>query len=285
MPFAGAILALLVGGLVMGFSPVFVREAEVDAFASAFWRVLFALPVLYAWALYERPQAKHAVAMTVPAFLAGIFFAGDLVFWHLAILHTTMANATFMVCLSPVWVAALSPVVLGEKTNPRALFGLAVCIAGLLLLIGSSFQIDRARLIGDIYGIITSFFLGSYFVAIRFARKQATSGILFWNSTLITTAVLFLVALLVGGDFFPQTAKGWFSLVSLGVVTHAGGQGLVTIAMGLLTAVFSSLVIFVEAIAAAFFGWILFDETMSPLQWGGSILILFGVWLSRPQSE
>jgi len=285
MPFAGAVLALFIGGLVMGFSPVFVREAEVGAFASAFWRVLFALPVLYAWALYEKPQSRFALSMTLPAIFAGLFFAGDLVFWHLAILHTTMANATFMVCLSPVWVAALSPFVLGEKTNPRALAGLAVCFAGLLLLIGSSFQIDQSRLLGDIYGIITSFFLGSYFVAIRFARKEVTSGILFWNSTVVTTIVLFAVALIVGETFWPHSAKGWFSLVSLGVITHAGGQGLVTISMGLLTAVFSSLVIFVEAIAAAFFGWLLFEEAMDPLQWMGSILILLGVWLSRPTSQ
>lgn len=269
----------------MGFSPVFVREAEVDAFASAFWRVLFALPVLYAWAKFEKTPSVKKITISIPAISAGLFFAGDLIFWHLAILNTTMANATFMVCLAPVWVAALSPLVLGEKTKSKALLGLAVCCAGLFLLVGSSFQIDRSRLIGDFYGIVTSFFLGSYFVAIRFARKETTSGNLFWSSTLVTTAVLFIVALIAGGSLWPETARGWGALASLGIITHAGGQGLVTIAMGLLTAVFSSLVIFIEAIAAAFFGWLLFDESMSSLQWAGSILILCGVWLSRPPSS
>ncbi|MEM9279077.1 MAG: DMT family transporter [Pseudomonadota bacterium] len=285
MSFLTAIFALLIGGIIMGFSPVFVREAEVDAFASAFWRVLFALPVLYAWAFFEKPSRRPGLSTTYPIMLAGFFFAGDLVFWHLAILHTTMANATFMVCLSPVWVAAISPYMLGEKNNPTAILGLIICVAGLMLLMGSSFQIDPARLTGDIYGLITSFFLGSYFVAIRFARKETASGELFWKSTVITTAILFVVAIVAGGTLLPTSASGWFSLVSLGVVTHAGGQGLVTIAMGVLTAVFSSLVIFIEAIAAAFFGWLIFDETMSPLQWSGSILILFGVWLSRPRAN
>ena len=99
----------------MGFSPVFVREAEVDAFVSAFWRVVFALPVLFIWARYEKPASFHAVTLTAPAVIAGLLFAGDLVFWHLAIHYTTLANATFMVCLAPVWVAALSPFVLNEK--------------------------------------------------------------------------------------------------------------------------------------------------------------------------
>ena len=56
-----AILALFVGGIIMGFSPVFVRMAEVDAHASAFWRILFALPFLYAWYRYEKhATTRHA---------------------------------------------------------------------------------------------------------------------------------------------------------------------------------------------------------------------------------
>ncbi len=275
-----ALIALLLGGLVMGFSPVFVREAGVGAFASAFWRVLFALPALYFWAWLERGEASLARRFSRPAVLAGIFFAGDLVFWHLAILNTTMANATFMVCLTPVWVAVASPWFLGERTEARAIFGLVICLVGLGLLMGSSFQVDPSRLVGDAYGLVTSVFLGLYFVAMRFGRRQLPSGQLFFSSTVITTAVLFVVAVAAGGRMVPETTDGWLALASLGLLTHAGGQGLVTFAIGTLSAVFSSLVIFIEAIAAAFFGWLLFDEAMEPMQWAGSILILTGVWLA-----
>lgn len=269
----------------MGFSPVFVREAEVGAFASAFWRVLFALPALWIWATMERQKAGSVFSFTRPAILAGVFFSGDLIFWHLAILNTTMANATFMVCVAPVWVAAASPLLLGEKTDARALLGLATCLGGLALLIGSSLQIDPGRLIGDVYGLITSFFLGFYFVAMRFGRRTCSSGQLFFSSTVVTTAILLIVAVIAGGALYPVSVDGWLSLASLGLITHAGGQGLVTFAIGTLSAVFSSLVIFVEAIAAAFFGWLLFSEGMAPMQWAGSALILFGVWLSRPKRE
>ena len=63
---------------------------------------------------------------------------------------------------------------------------------------------------------------------------------------------------------------------------QAGGQGLLAVALGTLSAVFSSLVIFIEAIAAAFFGWLLFSESMGPLQLAGAGLILGGIWLARP---
>lgn len=283
LSFPIAFAALALGGLVMGFSPVFVREAEVGAFASAFWRVLFALPLLFAWYYWERkPNQPLSWRMEKSAIAAGILFAGDLTFWHLSILNTTMANATFTVCLSVVWVALFSNLLLGEKIYKRAWIGLFICLAGLALLVQSSLSVNPQRLIGDIYGIITSVFLGLYFIAMRAGRKTKKSGELFLTSTLVTCLVLFLVAIFSGDTLTPQTTKGWFSLFSLGVFTHAGGQGLVTIALGSLSAMFSSLVIFIEALAAAVFGWWLFDEAMTSSQLIGGLLIMMGVWLARP---
>lgn len=283
LSFSTAFAALVFGGIVMGFSPVFVREAEVGAFASAFWRVLFALPALLLWAYLENRNAiTRLFQFNRAGILAGALFAGDLTFWHLSILNTTMANATFTVCLSVVWVALFSNFLLGEKIQRNAWIGLAVCIAGLALLVQSSLSVDPDRLIGDIYGLITSVFLGLYFIAMRAGRRTLESGTLFMSSTLVTCIVLFAVALIAGDAMLPATSRGWASLVSLGVFTHAGGQGLVTIALGSLSAMFSSLVIFIEAVAAAFFGWWLFDEAMTPSQLLGGLLILLGVWLARP---
>lgn len=286
LPFNTAFAILLLSGIIMGFSPVFVREAEVGAFASAFWRIATALPALGLWAWFESRKTGQSFisAFPISAILAGMFFAGDLIFWHLSILNTTMANATFTVCLSVVWVAIFSNWVLGEQINKTAWAGLVLCLAGLAMLISSSLDIAPERLIGDIYGLITSVFLGLYFLAMRFARREMQSGQLFFNSSIITGIVLFAAMLASGDKVFPDTSAGWTSLVSLGLFTHVGGQGLVTIALGSLSAMFSSLVIFIEALAAAFFGWWWFGEEMSPMQWFGGFLILGGVWLARPVS-
>ena len=80
----------------MGVSPIFVRYASADVgpFASAFWRVAFALPVLYAWMRIEEasaPSGPQRDRFGRGTILAGLAFAGDLCFWHLAILNTTVA--------------------------------------------------------------------------------------------------------------------------------------------------------------------------------------------------
>ncbi len=287
-----AFAALVGGAMAMGVSPVFVRLAEVGPFVSAFWRVTTALPVLAIWAILE---SRHEAAtnggmprsvfdFSRPVLLAGLFFAGDLTFWHLSILNTTMANATLMSCLAPVWVILLSGAVIGEPVPPRSFAGLALCLAGAALLVGSSYAVDPDRIIGDIYGIITSLFFGLYFLAIRVGRRETGSGAMILSSTIVTSSALLVVALAGGGTFLPQTLQGYAALGAVGLISHAGGQGLLTLALGVLSAAFSSLVIFLEAVAGAFFGWLVFSENLQPMQFFGGVLILAGVWVARPQA-
>jgi drug/metabolite transporter (DMT)-like permease len=66
-------------------------------------------------------------------------------------------------------------------------------------------------------------------------------------------------------------------------VSHAGGQGLLAYALGHLSAAFSSLVIFLEALAAALFGFLFFGETLGVLEMIGGAGILVGIWIARPR--
>lgn len=286
----GALAVLVVGATAMGISPVFVRNAEVGPFASAFWRVVLALPLLYLWARASRTAdspsiADHARRRSV--LLAGLFFAGDLLFWHVAILHTSIANATFLACLAPIWVALLSRATLEEAVSRRTLQGLGVCLPGAGLLILSSGTGTGAgaggHWLGDLYGIATSFFFGLYFLAVRSARRHMSAGDSTFLSSMVTAAILLVAALGAGEGFIPATWKGAGNLVALGVISHAGGQGLLAVALGILSASFSSLVIFVEAIAAAVFGWAFAGEPLSLLQVAGGLLILLGIWVARPR--
>ncbi|MCP4071004.1 MAG: DMT family transporter [Hyphomicrobiales bacterium] len=284
-----AFAALTMGAIAMGVSPVFVRFSEVGPFASAFWRVFLALPVLFLWAWLElrRKNARLRLAFPSAVLWSGLFFAGDLIFWHLAIVNTTMANATFMACLAPVWVIMFSGAFIGESVGRNSYFGLALCLVGAAMLIGSSYNVDPSRIKGDLFGLVTSLFFGLYFLSVRVARRSKESGELTLLLTIITAACLLLVAagavIILNQQFFPSSVKGITSLLMLGTISHAGGQGLLSIALGSLSAVFSSLVIFIEAIAGAFFGWLVFDEKLTSTQFTGAIAILLGIWIARPR--
>ncbi len=266
----------------MGISPVFVRLAEIGPFTSAFWRVAGALPLLWLWAALEPKSEPLTKGWSPAVVIAGALFAGDLIFWHLAISRTSIANATFLATLAPVWVLLGAGLFLGERTTRKMWIGLCTCLLGAAALIGANFSASPDRLTGDLYGVITSFFFGSYILATRYVRRSLGTGGLMFRTTLVTAALLFCAALVAEGQFLPATWKGILALAGLALLAHAAGQGLLAFALGRLTAGFSALVIFLEAVTAAAFAWIALGETLSSLQVFGGALILVGIWVARP---
>ena len=269
----------------MGISPVFVRFAEIGPFASAFWRVGLALPVLWLWSYLEKPAGpvRPDTSARVSVLLAGLFFAGDLSFWHLAIMNTSVANATFLATLAPVWVVLGSGLILGERVEAKVFFGLALCLVGAAALIGDSWSINPGQIDGDIYGVATSFFFGLYFLAVRRARRVYGAGRIVFLSTVISAIVLLIEAVIIEHVFWPPDLTGVAALFAMALVSHSGGQGLLAYALGHLPAAFSSLVIFLEAVFAAFFGWVILAEPVGLVQFIGAIAIFAGISVARPR--
>jgi drug/metabolite transporter (DMT)-like permease len=295
--FPAALAALCLGAAAMGISPLFVRianEAGVGPFASAFWRVALALPVLYAWMRFEEaklPAGRPRRSFGPATWLAGLAFSGDLFFWHLSIINTTVANATFFATTAPLFVVLVTWLILRQRISGGMLAGLALCLGGGGALIGQSLQADPARIRGDLFGLATAFFFGLYFIFVSRAREGSGAARVTFEATLITTVILLAVALRLDGRLLPSELGGPVSafqlaaaLIAMGVVSHAGGQGLLSIALGRLPATFSSLVIFLEAVVAALAGWVVLGEPLTLVQGLGGALILFGIWIARPKA-
>ncbi|WP_348648960.1 DMT family transporter [Rhizobium sp. P38BS-XIX] len=134
------VVAMLLAALAMSISPSLVRLADVGPFASAFWRVFLALPILWIWMRYAEAGdvSSPRASFTLPTILAGIAFTGDLFFWHLAIMGTTIANATFFATMAPLWVVIFGWLLLRQRVDRTTLIGLLVCLAGGAALVAQS---------------------------------------------------------------------------------------------------------------------------------------------------
>ncbi len=280
---AAAFAALVLGALAMGVSPIFVRLADVGPFTSAFWRVALALPALYAWMRIVEGKAAPRARFSRPVVLAGLAFAGDLLFWHSAILHTSVANATFFATTAPIWVVAFGWLLFGEKAGRETLTGLALCLVGGAALIGQSLRLRPEGAFGDAYGMATGVFFGLYFLAVQAARRETSAARVTFEASVVTAAILLAVALVAEHRLAPASLTGVLALLGMSWVSHAGGQGLLSIALGRLPATFSSLVIFLEAIAAALFAYLLLGEPISLAQAAGGALIMAGIFIARPR--
>ena len=105
-----ALAALLTGAAGIAFAPIFVKTSEVGPVATAFWRVLLALPILWAWMEIEgrrsgkpgRPSGLHDL---LALFASGLFLGGTFALWHLSLGLTSVATSTLLVNLAPGFVA------------------------------------------------------------------------------------------------------------------------------------------------------------------------------------
>lgn len=284
---AGAIAALLCAAFVMAISAIFVRlanEAGIGPFASAFYRVGLALPALWLWArLEERAAGKGPrPGFTKPAVISGLLFAGDILLWHSAIMRTTVANATFFATSAPVFVVLYVWIVRSQRPALATVAGIGLCLMGGLSLVGNSMSVDPDRIIGDLLGVATAVFFGFYFIAVKDSRNFAGAARVTFSMSVVAAAILFVTALISGQSMIPHNLKAVGALLGMSWISHVGGQGLLALALGRLPAVFSSLVIFIEAVMAAIIAWLVLGEALTLIQCLGGALILAGIWTARP---
>jgi drug/metabolite transporter (DMT)-like permease len=281
-----ALPALFTGAAAIGLAPILVRLSDVGPAAKAFWRLLFALPFLWAgvwWSARRRgasglPKSGRALGLTAAA---GLFFAADLSVWHLSLKFTTVANATLLPNFAPVFVALGAWIFLKERVRLRFVAGMAAALAGTVLMIGTSFSIDRARFWGDALGLATAAFYSGYLLSMKSLRSRFSTVAVMAATGTVTCAAVLAIALASGERLMPGSARGWTVLVAMGVVSHVCGQGLIAYALAHLKAGFSSVGLLLQPVLATLLAWALFHETLNPVQAAGGVLVLIGIAAAR----
>lgn len=286
-PALAMFLTLLAGATFIGFSGIFVRLADVGPAAAGFWRMLFALPVLAAWtALEQRKPAGDKVRSGAfgAVALAGLTFGIDVTLYNAALGHTTIANASLLGNLAPVGVVLGGWLLLGERPSRRILGALLLAIAGALLLVLPKFtgaaQMS-GNLLGDSLAVGAAMSYATYILAVRRARDRADAGYVSLVSSVVCAVFCLAAALVLGETIVPASLQGWLAVAALGLVSHALGQGLITLSLGSYGASAASLVMVWPALVSVLAAWALFGEQPTPVQAFGGVAILAAVLMVR----
>ena len=275
-----ALAALITGAVLIGFAPIFVRLTDVGLTAAGFWRMALALPLLGVLMIKETKGIKIKPGLGW-LLLAGAFFCGDLVFWHQAIHISSVANATLMTNLAPVFVTLASFLFFGERFRGVFIAGIALSIAGAIVLMSGSLQLGVQRLHGDLFAIVSAVFYAGYILGVSRARQRyGAMEVMFW-ATLSSAVLLCIVGNVQGDSFWPQSARGWWVLIGLALLSHVAGQGLIAWALAHLSAAFSAVGLLVQPVAAAVFAWLILAEPFGALQALGGAIVLAGIVTCR----
>ena len=280
-----AFIALVLGGIAIGFSPIFVRLAEVGPAASGFWRVVFALPLLWVWIGVEKGKSSQGHPTSRKdykiLFLCGFYFFLDLAFWHWSIQFTTVANATLLSNLMPAFVAIGAFFIFRERLGRVFYTGLLFSTLGAALLAFNSFEIAPERLLGDGLAVLTAITYAAYMLAVSWLRGRFTTVVIMFWTGLFSAVFLGLLSFLSGEVFIPVTLIGWLPLLGLGFIAQFAGQGLIIYGLRHLPSSFGAVTLLVQPIVAAMVAWPLFDEALGMMDFLGGVIILFGIFLAR----
>jgi len=274
-------LLVLLGGICIGLAPIGLRLGldDLGPQAIAFWRYLFALPVLFLLVLLierRRPAKPNRFVI-----IAGVCFALDIGLWHWSLTFTTVANATFLVNLGNICVGLTAWIFLKER--PTWIWGLAVlvaCAGAAALSLGGGAE-GKADIRGDLLALGAAVLVSCYMVASKIARRTL-GGIetIFWL-TFVEVCVAAMLVLGFQERFFPAELSGLLVPLFLAIFVQVGGQGLIITGLGHTPAAIAGVLVLVQPVVAAAISWQLFDEPLAPLQAGGGFLILIGILIAQ----
>ncbi len=271
----------VLGALAIAFSAILVRLAEQPPSTSAFFRCLYALPVLglLAWRENRRLGPRPARSRRL-AWAAGLLFAADLIFWHHTIENVGAGLGTVLGNLQVAMVPFVAWFALGEHPTRRVLASLPLVLIGIVLISGvleeGAYGSDPGR--GVVFGVLTGLSYAGFLLVLRAggADLRRPAGPLY-DATLVA-AVAILAAGAVLGELRLEPswpAHGW--LVVLALTSQVLGWLLITSSLPRLPAALSSILLTIQPVGSVLLGIAIFSESPTALQVAGIIAILSGL--------
>ena len=245
---------------------------------------MFGLPLLVLVALAERRRHGPLPGRTRRlAAIAGIFFAGDLMFWHYAIGAVGAGLATVLGNLQVIIVGVVAWALLGERPSRTTLLAVPVVLFGVVLISGvigaGAYGADPA--LGVVLGILTALCYSGYLLVMRIGGRDPRRPA---GPVAIATVVTALGA--VGAGLWSQDLdltpglESLFWLAMLGVTSQSIGYLCISISLPRLPAVITSIILLVQPVLSVGLAMLLLGERPSPAQLIGVAMVVGGIALA-----
>jgi drug/metabolite transporter (DMT)-like permease len=275
------IAVALIGACAIAFSGIIYVKADVSPETGAFFRCLYAVPPLWVlvW-LEDRALGKRDLPQRAFAWVAGVFLAVDLLFWHHAIEAVGAGLATVLANTQVVLVGLAAWALLGERPARSALAAIPLAGLGVVLISGvlEEGAYGDDPLLGAVLGLLAGVCYTGFLLALRHGSRdlRRLAGPLY-DATLAAAIVLLPLGLLQGDlDLTPPaSAHAW--LLFLALTNQVGAWLLITTSLPRLPAVLTSILLTLQPVASVFFAALLLSERPSALQLVGTAAILAGL--------
>lgn len=280
--------ALWMIGSFFGFSLMAVAGRELSSgfttFEIMFWRSLVGLGIVVGFlALSRRGIGQVHTRKTGLHGLRNLahFFGQNC--WFYAVGVIPLAQVFAFEFTSPIWVAALAPLLLGERFTFWRGLAVALGFAGALAVarpFGSAEAGNEALWIGQLFAAAAALgFAGNFMATKRLSSTESILCIMFYMT--LMQAVMALVCALAWSGAFPTPPSGvdaaWMVLVGVcGLAAHY----CVASALGAADATVVAPMDFLRLPLIAVVGALLYAEALDPIVFLGGALVFLGNFLN-----
>ena len=270
-PFLGLFLSFL--AVLLGLATgILIKKTGTDIgiVTTLFYRFLFSIPLLCAYALYMRGRQFLQINQTKTLALRIIFGGSGIIFWFLSIRNMPFGQATALFQSAVIFVTIFSPLLLGEKIG---IYRWSAVIAGLfgVFIVTDPFSGNISYY--TLFGVCAAMSGAALSIVLRrLGKGDAPASIALWyngSGTIVAgLVVIFMPSLLdpVGGELL-------FDLILLGVIGSAL-QICFTSAYRYSDAVVVSSMRYLQIPLSGMAGFLMFAEVMSFTQILGVVIII-----------
>ena len=275
------ITMILVGILGISVSSIFVRYSSAPSALTAAWRlvwtVLMMTPVVLGKASVRREITALDRKTLLLSALSGLFLAVHFAVWFESLSHTSVASSTTIVCTEVIWVSLGYCLFLKGKLSLKAVFAIAVTLAGSVVIALADSTAGQAQLYGDILALAAAVAVAVYTLMGRIVRKDTSTTVYTYIVYTACAALLILVCMIRGYGFFEYGFSCIIVGALLALCSTILGHSIFSWCLKYFSPSFVSASKLCEPVVAAALAAVLFGERMSPIQLLGGALILGGV--------
>jgi drug/metabolite transporter (DMT)-like permease len=290
--------ALLLGVVAVSSSAILSRFAMGDdpqvatavagtapALAVAFWRCALGAVALAPLAVRAHRRSPVQLTGTRRRQLAGSGLALGLHFglFQASLALTTVASATTLATMSPLFVALGAWWFLREPTDRRTGIGVAVTVVGALVIGAgdlSTADLGVRALVGDGLAFGSAIAVSGYLLAGRAARRDVPATVYSCLVYAVAALVLLVGCVAAGVPLAGFDAGTWLAIVGIVVGPQLLGHSVFNALLEHVPATVISTVVLAEPIGAGLLAWLLLSELPAAAFALGAPLVLVGVGLA-----
>jgi drug/metabolite transporter (DMT)-like permease len=258
--------------VVWGLVPLVLKQVEMPTLAFASYRLWIGV-ALYAVIFLATGRRPSWAALKACA-LGGVFFAGDIALTFTAFRLTSVANATIIGALAPVFITLGAVRWFGERLDRRDAFVIASSFVGVALVAIGSAGSPNWSPVGDAAAALSVLTWTAYWLFSKRARATVDAVDYMANVMLVSAIVVTLTSFVTGTSLRPPDSSDWSWIVLIAIVPGLMGHLSVAWSHRYVEAWLGSLLLQSQPVIGSVAAWVLLDERITLLTAvGGAIVV------------